>query len=130
MLKGSALGSSARTQGLRRNHGGVSRMCLVHASSQPQSMLGHDGYSSTLPCQQRGAAIDLAAVAVGGSEEALEWAVAALEAAGQPPQVGARARVGWAELTDKGFAFRHKFPYSPDTAPNTGGSLLSGLAPS
>ncbi|KAG2422980.1 hypothetical protein HXX76_015651 [Chlamydomonas incerta] len=36
--------------------------------------------------EQLGAAIDLAAVAKGGSEEALSWAVASLEAAGQAPQ--------------------------------------------
>ncbi|KAG2428295.1 hypothetical protein HXX76_010445 [Chlamydomonas incerta] len=36
--------------------------------------------------EQHGAAIDLVAVAQGGSEEALSWAVAALEAAGQAPQ--------------------------------------------
>ncbi|KAG2428358.1 hypothetical protein HXX76_010503 [Chlamydomonas incerta] len=36
--------------------------------------------------EQLGAAIDLVAVARGGSEEALSWAVAALEAAGQAPQ--------------------------------------------
>ena len=33
---------------------------------------------------QRGAAIDLAAVARGGGEEQLEWALGALHAAGQP----------------------------------------------
>ncbi len=38
---------------------------------------------------QRGAAINLVAVAEGGGEAALEWAVGALEAAsGQAPQVG------------------------------------------
>ncbi|KAG2424401.1 hypothetical protein HXX76_014610 [Chlamydomonas incerta] len=36
--------------------------------------------------EQLGAAIDLVAVAKGGSEEALSWAVAALEAAGQAPE--------------------------------------------
>ncbi|KAG2424403.1 hypothetical protein HXX76_014612 [Chlamydomonas incerta] len=36
--------------------------------------------------EQLGAPIDLAAVAKGGSEEALSWAVAALEAAGQAPE--------------------------------------------
>ncbi len=44
---------------------------------------------------QRGAAIDLAAVAVGGGEAALEWAVGALEAAsGQAPQVGVGGMLG------------------------------------
>ncbi|KAG2424375.1 hypothetical protein HXX76_014584 [Chlamydomonas incerta] len=36
--------------------------------------------------EQLGAAIDLVAVGCGGSEEALSWAVAALEAAGQAPE--------------------------------------------
>ncbi|KAG2428319.1 hypothetical protein HXX76_010467 [Chlamydomonas incerta] len=36
--------------------------------------------------EQRGASINLVAVARGGSEEALSWAVAALEAAGQAPK--------------------------------------------
>ena len=41
------------------------------------------------PYLQRGGAIDLVAVAEGGSEEALEWAVAALTAAaGEAPEVG------------------------------------------
>ena len=37
--------------------------------------------------RERGAAVDLGAVAEGGSQEALEWAVAELEAEGRPPQV-------------------------------------------
>lgn len=48
----------------------------------------------TLRCTQRGAAIDLAAVAAGGSEEALAWAAAALRAGDGPQQV--RLDKGWA----------------------------------